>query len=80
MQAPPETTFHHIMEFVQAIGLPAIAVGVGKLIWAAAEQKTVVNTILTNHLPHLDADIKEVKGDVAGIRDAFIEHLQQGKV
>lgn len=74
-----ETPFHHVMEIVTALGVPAILAAVGKLIWGAAKLQTTVDVIKNNHLVHLDQKIDGVQGDVDKIRDAFIEHLQTVK-
>jgi len=73
-----ESSFHHIVDIIQIIGIPALAGGVTKLIWGAAKTHTDVQTIMTNHLPHLDAKIDKVADAQSNLQTAFIRHLDKG--
>jgi hypothetical protein len=78
MQAPTESVFHHVVEIVTTIGIPAIIGGLLKVIWGAAKTHTDVQTIMTNHLPHLDAKIDGVASAQSDLQKAFIRHLDKG--
>lgn len=73
-----DSTFHHVVELITTIGLPAIVAGVGKLIWNSSKLATTVELIRTNHLPHLDDKIEGIGADVKELRGQFVKHLELG--
>lgn len=77
LPAPIHSTFEHVVFYGLQTGLFAFLI---KLVWGAAKLQTTVDTISTNHLPHLDEKINGVKDDVTEIRQSFIAHLQKGVV
>ena len=78
MQFQLESPFHHVVEIITTLGIPTIIGALVKIIWGAAETRTDVRTIMTNHLPHLDAKIDKVADAQSDLQQAFIRHLDRG--
>jgi hypothetical protein len=73
LPVPIHSTFEHIVFYSLQSGF---VLGLAKLIWGAAKLQTTVDTVLTNHLPHLDEKIDGVRDDVKEVRQEFIRHIQ----
>jgi hypothetical protein len=58
------------VQVISALGIPAIVVLAVKLVWSASALQTEVHTIKTNHLPHLEKDIQE-------LRSMFVAHIDK---
>jgi uncharacterized protein YlxW (UPF0749 family) len=47
----------------------ALTIAVTKVIWKLSDISTKVDLILTNHLPHINGDIRELRQEILDIHD-----------